>query len=108
MKHLSRLFTVAVALVFAVSAVNAQGTLMTKAQALGLKSSSSVQQAPVIPQKTASRTVFIEEGFDTDFLPTGWTQEIVNAANTWIQTNPENNNFNEIDPNSLFRLWFPG
>ncbi len=107
MKHLSRLFTVAVALVFAVSAVNAQGTLMTKAQALGLKSSSSVQQAPVIPQKTASRTVFIEEGFDTDFLPTGWTQEIVNAANTWIQTNPENNNFNEIDPNSLFSAMVP-
>ncbi len=107
MKHLSRFITLAIALVFTFGAVNAQNTVMTKAQALGLKSSSTVQQAPVIPQKTASRSVFIEEGFDTDFLPNGWTQEIMNAGNTWIQTNPEGNNFNTVDPNSLFSAMVP-
>jgi len=107
MKHLSRLFTLVVAMVFTLSAANAQNTVMTKAQALGLKSNSTVQQAPVIPQQTASRTMFLEEGFDTDFLPVGWTQEIMNANNTWIQTNPETGNFNEIDVNSLFSAMVP-
>lgn len=102
MKHLSRLISLVVAIVFTFGAVNAQNTVMTKAQALGLKSSNTTQQALVIPQQTASRTTFLTEGFDTDFLPVGWTQEIMNVTNTWIQTNPSANNFNEIDPNSLF------
>ncbi|MDP2722370.1 MAG: T9SS type A sorting domain-containing protein [Bacteroidales bacterium] len=108
MKHLSRIFTLIVTLVFVFGAVNAQNTLMTKAQALGLKSSSTVQQAATVsPKQSASRTIFIEEGFDTDFLPTGWTQDILNVDNTWIQTNPETGNFNTIDPTSLFSAMVP-
>lgn len=107
MKHLSRIFTLVVTMVFATCALNAQNTVMTKAQALGLKSNSTVQQAPVIIKQTASRTMFIEEGFDMDFLPVGWTQDILNVANTWIQTNPETGNFNTIDPNSLFSAMVP-
>ncbi|GAB4369806.1 MAG: hypothetical protein Kow0042_11690 [Calditrichia bacterium] len=43
----------------------------------------------------------LAEGFDfSPFPPSGWTQQILNTNNTWIQGNPQNNNFNQIDPTS--------
>ncbi len=91
-------------MVFAVSSVLAQNTVMTKAQTLGLKSSTPVNIVKDVANETASRTVFLEEGFDVDgvFPPTDWTQIIMNATNTWEQTNPSTNPFSDIDPNSLF------
>ena len=54
-------------------------------------------------------TVFIDEGFDIDgdFPPGDWTQTIMNSNNTWTQTNAADNNFNTIDPNSLFSAMVP-
>ena len=49
-----------------------------------------------------TQTVIIQEGFDGSFLPAGWTKQTLNTNNTWIQSNPQSNNFNQIDPNSLF------
>lgn len=51
--------------------------------------------------------VILQEGFDGTFLPTGWTKQTQNSANTWIQSNPQNNNFNQIDPNSQFSALVP-
>jgi len=109
MKHLLRLVSIIIVATFAFSSLTAQNTYMTKAQALGLKSGSTINTATVSHEQTAAREVFLEEGFDVDgeFPPTGWTQTIVVASNTWIQTNPSTNNFNEIDPNSLFSAMVP-
>ncbi len=49
-----------------------------------------------------TQTTIIQEGFDGTFLPTGWTKQTLNSNNTWIQSNPQNNNFNQIDPNSQY------
>jgi len=70
MKHFTRAFTLVMAFTLAFSFANAQ-QVMTKAQALGLKTSG----VTVTPEKdlTASRAVLLEEGFDTDWLPDGWT-----------------------------------
>jgi hypothetical protein len=100
MKQFTRIFSLVMALTLAFSFANAQN-LMTKAQKLGLKTN-TVNVTVDNQINTASREVLLEEGFDVDFLPTGWTQEIVNTTNTWVQTNPEENNFNTIDPASLF------
>ena len=109
MKHFSRLVSLFVVVVFAFSSSFAQNTYMTKAQSLGLKTGSTVNITPATPEQTAVRTVFLEEGFDIDgdFPPTDWSQTIFNANNTWIQTNPTDNNFNTIDPNSLFSAMVP-
>jgi len=98
-----------VVVVFASSSAFAQNTLMTKAQALGLKTGGTVNVVPISGNQTAVQTVFLEEGFDVDgdFPPGDWTQTIFNAGYTWIQSNPTNNNFNEIDPNSLFSALVP-
>lgn len=108
MKHYLRLVSLFVVVVFASSTV-AQNTLMTKAQALGLKSGTTVNTTPISENQNSVQTVFLEEGFDIDgdFPPGDWTQTIFNADNTWIQSNPTNNNFNEIDPNSLFSALVP-
>lgn len=109
MKHFSRFLTLLVMAVFAFSSVVAQNTVMTKAQTLGLKTSTPVNTVNIQAEETAVRTVFLEEGFDVegDFPPTDWSQTILNVDNTWIQTNPQDNNFNTIDPNSLFSAMVP-
>lgn len=108
MKLYLRLVSLLVVFVFASSTV-AQNNLMTKAQALGLKSGSTVNVTPISGNQNSVQTVFLEEGFDVDgdFPPGDWTQTIFNANYTWIQSNPTNNNFNEIDPNSLFSALVP-
>ncbi len=109
MKHYLRLLSLIVVVVFASSSTFAQNTLMTKAQALGLKTGSSVNITPITGNQTSVQTVFLEEGFDVDgdFPPGDWTQTIFNADNTWLQSNPTDNNFDEIDPNSLFSALVP-
>lgn len=109
MKHFLRLVSMIVVVVFAFSSTFAQNTYMTKAQALGLKTGSTVNIAPATTDQTAVRTVFLEEGFDVEgeFPPTDWTQTIFNATHTWIQSNPTDHNFNEIDPNSLYSALVP-
>lgn len=109
MKHFTRLTALFVFTVFMFSTSMAQNTLMTKAETLGLKTGSTVNTTTNNIQIDAARTVFLEEGFDVegDFPPTDWTQTIMNASNTWVQTNPENNNFNTVDPNSLFSAMVP-
>lgn len=109
MKNFSRFLTLFVVTVFAISSVVAQNTVMTKAQALGLKTSTPANVVDNQAEATAVRTVFLEEGFDIEgeFPPTGWTQTIMNPTTTWVQTNPTENNFDEIDPNSLFSAMVP-
>ena len=108
MKNFLRFLTLFVVTVFAFSSLVAQNTVMTKSQTLGLKTSTPVNVVADQAEATAVRTVFLEEGFDVDgdFPPTGWSQITTNAT-TWIQTNPTTNNFNEIDPNSLFSAMVP-
>lgn len=105
MKQFTRIFSLVMALTLVFSFANAQN-LMNKAQTLGLKSN-TVNVTVANQMNTASREVLLEEGFDVDFLPTGWTQEIENAANTWVQTNPTENNFDQVDPTSLFSAMVP-
>ncbi|MBS4035336.1 MAG: S8 family peptidase [Ignavibacterium sp.] len=47
-----------------------------------------------------TQVVIIQEGFDGNFPPDGWLQQITNSGFTWLKSNPQNNNFNQIDPNS--------
>jgi hypothetical protein len=47
-----------------------------------------------------TQVVIIQEGFDGNFPPDGWSQQITNSGFTWLKSNPQNNNFNQIDPNS--------
>ncbi|MFK5854801.1 MAG: T9SS type A sorting domain-containing protein [Bacteroidota bacterium] len=107
MKHFSRLLSLIVVTVFAFSSVFAQNAYMTKAQTLGLKSGTPTQVPLLTKDLTSVNTSFVEEGFDVDFLPVDWTQTILNAGYTWIQTNPTDNNFDEIDPTSLFSAMVP-
>lgn len=94
-------------MIFVASASFAQTSTMTKAQVLGLKSSTPVYNVPA--NHTSVSTVYLEEGFDVDgdFPPGSWTQDITNADYTWFQGNNADNNFNEIDPNSLFSALCP-
>ena len=99
MKQFTRYFSLVIAFTMAFSFANAQNTI-TKAQALGLKSNTVNVSAEKSTMST--RAVLLEEGFDADFPPTGWTVETFNATNNWVQDNPADNNFDEIDPASLF------
>ncbi len=109
MKHFTRLTALFVITVFMFSTGMAQNTVMTKAQTLGLKAGTPVNVVANHNQVDALRTTFLEEGFDIEgeFPPADWTQDIFNPDNTWIQTNPEENDFNTIDPNSLFSAMVP-
>ena len=104
MKQISRLFLLSLVAVFAFSSAFAQNTYMTKAQTLGLKTSSNTNVTAITHEVNSSRAVFLAEGFDVegDFPPTGWTQTSVHATNTWEQSNPSENDFSTIDPNSIF------
>jgi len=111
MKRFSRFVAIAIAMMISISFVTAQNgsVLQTKAQFLGLKTN-HVSTAKVDKDLTnASRDMLLEEGFDNEgvFPPDGWTQEILNTNKTWIQTNPQENNFNTIDPNSLYSAMCP-
>ncbi len=112
MKKFSRFIAVALALLISINFATAQNgkVFQTKAQYLGLKTSHV--NATVDPIYTSGqRDVLLEEGFDLEgtFPPTGWTQEILNAGHTWIQSNPNDPapNFNTIDPNSQFSALCP-
>ena len=47
-----------------------------------------------------TQVTLLQEGFDQLFLPSGWLTQVLNTSNTWMQGNPQGNNFNQIDPNS--------
>ena len=106
MKQFLRYSTLAVLTVFAFGMIQAQTTLMTKAQAMGLKSSGINVTTPAAPSVTTVRAMLLEEGFDGTWLPAGWSviNPNTNPILNWLQTNPADDalNFDNIDPNSLF------
>ncbi|PLX12308.1 MAG: hypothetical protein C0598_06270 [Marinilabiliales bacterium] len=106
MRQFTRIISFTLALTLTIGLANAQN-LMTKAQTLGLKTSGTVNTlAPADVMST--RTMLLEEGFDFDFPPADWTIIDFNTnGNNWIQTNPENGPFSEIDPTSLFSAMVP-
>lgn len=106
MKQFTRLFSLVLTVVFAVSLMQAQNTVMTKAQKMGLKSSSTHMSVPKATT-TASRDILLEEGFDTDWLPTGWTVINYHPTENWEQSNVTDQNFDQIDPNSLYSAICP-
>jgi subtilisin family serine protease len=53
------------------------------------------------PGGGGTQTTIFEEGFEGNFPPDGWTQQITNTNNTWMQGNVQDHNFNQIDPTSL-------
>ncbi len=109
MKQFTRLFSMMLVFVFMAGIALSQNPMrfQTKAQSLGLKTTQihHYQQKQV----TNFRTTLLEEGFDSAgvFPPTDWSTIINNADNTWQQGNPSGNNFNQIDPNSLFSAVVP-
>lgn len=108
MKNFTRLFTLTLAMLLTFGLTNAQTTLMTKAQALGLKSSGvQLEQAKmVIP---AGREVLLQEGFDGTWLPDGWSTIDTHPSKNWLQSNNSDptKNFDQIDPESLFSAMCP-
>ncbi|MDA3860466.1 MAG: T9SS type A sorting domain-containing protein, partial [Melioribacteraceae bacterium] len=51
---------------------------------------------------------FLNENFDSGtFPPTNWTQSITTTDATWIKGNPENNNFNTVDPTNVYSAICP-
>jgi hypothetical protein len=108
MKKITHLFTLTLALLLAFGLTNAQSTLMTKAQALGLKSS-GVQNPTAKMLNTSAREVLLQEGFDGAWLPDGWTVINTNPTENWLQSNNSDPtmNFDQIDPASLFSAMCP-
>lgn len=106
MRKFTRIISLTLALTLTFGLANAQN-LMTKAQTLGLKTSGAVNViAP--SDATSTRTMLLSEGFDVDFPPTDWTVIDFNPnGNNWIQTNPQDNPFSDIDPTSLFSAMVP-
>jgi len=106
MRQFTRIISLTLALTLTFGLANAQN-LMTKAQTLGLKTSGTV--STITPADVMStRTMLLTEGFDVDFPPADWTIIDFNPnGNNWIQTNPENNPFSEIDPTSLYSAMVP-
>ena len=98
MKQFTRYFSLVIAFTLAFSFANAQNT-MTKAQALGLKTNSVniTSDANVM----SARDMLLEEGFDGDFPPAGWSVTNFNPTNNWFQGNPEDHPFTEIDPDNI-------
>lgn len=47
-----------------------------------------------------TQITILQEGFDQSFLPSGWTSQVLNSSYTWVQGNPQGNNFSTIDPSS--------
>ncbi len=46
------------------------------------------------------QSVILQEGFEGAFPPSGWLLQTLNTGYTWQSGNPQNNNFNQIDPTS--------
>jgi hypothetical protein len=53
------------------------------------------------------QTTILQEGFDGDFPPGGWLHQVMNTSYTWQKGNPQNNNFNQIDPSSQYSALCP-
>lgn len=108
MKKITHLFTLSMAMLLTFGLTNAQNTLMTKAQALGLESSGAPQPTVKMVQSSA-REVLLQEGFDGTWLPEGWTVVNTHPTNNWLQTNNSDatKNFDQIDPESLFSAMCP-
>lgn len=53
------------------------------------------------PGGGGGQTIIMQEGFDAGFPPSGWIKQVTNSSYTWMQGNPQNNNFNQIDPTSV-------
>ena len=104
MKQFTRYFSLVIAFTLAFSFANAQN-MMTKAQFLGLKTNS----VNITPEKNvmSTRDMLLEEGFDVDFPPAGWTTIDFHASENWLQSNPDGNNFDQVDPLSLFSAVVP-
>jgi minor extracellular serine protease Vpr len=51
--------------------------------------------------------IILQEGFDGDFPPGGWLHQVMNTSHTWQRGNPQNNNFNQIDPTSQYSALCP-
>jgi len=59
------------------------------------------------PGGGGGQTTILQEGFDGDFPPGGWTHQVMNTSHTWQRGNPQNNNFNQIDPGSQYSALCP-
>jgi len=55
----------------------------------------------------ATQITMLNEGFDDVWLPAGWEMLTANTANTWLQGNNTSNNFNTINPSSLYSAMCP-
>jgi len=97
MKQFTRLISLVIAFSLAFTFANAQ-SVMTKAQTLGLKT--NTVDITVDKDVMSVRDILLEEGFDGDFPPAGWSVINFNATNNWFQGNPTDHPFSEIDPNS--------
>ncbi len=95
-------------MLFAVHTNNiAQNVTRKKEQVSAMMSRHSIKSQAAINNRNTSRYIYFNEGFDNDFLPLDWNQEVVNENNTWSQLNPESSNFNEIDSTSKFSAMIP-
>lgn len=54
-----------------------------------------------------TQVTIIQEGFDHTFPPNGWQIDVSNQSFTWQQGNVTNQNFNQIDPNSVNSAFCP-
>lgn len=110
MKNFSRFIAIVVALTVVISFASAQNgkVFQTKAQTLGLKTG-QVHATYDKTLTTGSRAILLEENFDSTgiFPPTGWSQIITNADNTWEQGNVTDHDFNVIDTNSVYSAICP-
>jgi minor extracellular serine protease Vpr len=59
------------------------------------------------PGGGGGQTIILQEGFDGSFPPSGWQQQILNSSYTWFRGNPQNYNFNQIDPGSQYSALCP-
>ncbi|MFA5418690.1 MAG: choice-of-anchor J domain-containing protein, partial [Bacteroidales bacterium] len=108
MKKSIRIFTTITVMLFAVHTNTiAQNVLQKKAQVSAMMSQQNTKTQDLNTKQNRSRYIFLNEGFDTDFLPLEWNQEVVNENNTWSQLNLESSNFNQIDTSSKFSAMIP-
>jgi len=59
------------------------------------------------PGGGGGQTIILQEGFDGNFPPNGWQHQILNSSYTWQRGNPQNYNFNQIDPSSQYSAICP-
>lgn len=52
------------------------------------------------PGGGGGQTTILQEGFESNFPPNGWLHQSLNSGYTWQSGNPQNSNFNQIDPTS--------